>query len=265
MDLCPSQLQAVRVIRGYDRISGAVATMAREFCLTTLVIAVVAAIAAVGSTVFAGLSLTMLARQTKSLSDQVRLQIEQANVLAEQTQLQAGQYEILASATELQFNLNVMIRLQEVLFSIADDEDSRKKVWGILPGQERPQMAEDALLDVVAMALKACDRLPHFASNLDDWKSYTEYVMENSPSLRARALANPKWWPEITPYAGRAQRISSRSNPSGSRVADHQVKTAKMLIEHERATGQEAPDAARRVAEAAPEASADLNSAPTID
>ena len=108
---------------------------------------------------------------------------------------------------ELQFNLNVMVCLQEVLLTIADDEDSRKEIWGDLPGHGRPQMAGDAVLDVIEMALKACDRLPHFASNLDDWKSYTEYVMTNSPSLRNRAISNPTWWPEVTPYALKTQTL----------------------------------------------------------
>jgi hypothetical protein len=36
------------------------------------------------------------------------------------------------------------------------------EVWGDLPENKRPQMAADTLLDVVEMALKACDRLPHF-------------------------------------------------------------------------------------------------------
>lgn len=210
------------------------------------------------------MALRMLARQTKSLSDQVRLQSQQTNALAEQTKLQAGQYEILASATELQFNLNVMVRLQDVLFNIAD-ESSRKEVWGSLPGQERPQMAGDAMLDVIEMALKACDRLPHFASNLEDWKSYTEYVMKNSPALRARALSNPKWWPEITPYAERAQRLPSPSSLDSTTVTDAQVKAAKMLIEHNRVTSQETPEAVRKVAETAPEVSADANSSPSTD
>ena len=176
----------------------------------------------------------MLAKQTKSLSDQVRLQTEQTGALAKQTELQAGQYDILASSTELQFNLNVMVRLQDVLFGIADDEDSRKEIWGDLPDSERPQVATDALLDVIAMALKACKRLPNFASNLDDWKSYTEYVMANSPLLRERALAHPKWWPEVTPYAKEAQPQPSSSSQGSTHIrADAQIKATKPTAKHD--------------------------------
>lgn len=172
--------------------------------MAALIIAIIATLAALGSTLFAGVSLRMLARQTESLSEQVRLQIKQTDALARQTELQVGQHEILASSTELQFNLNVMIRLQEVLAYISEDDASRNEVWGDLPDGKRPQQAADALLDVIEMALKACERLPNFASNEDDWHSYTEYVMTSSSSLRKRALSNPEWWPEITPYAGRA-------------------------------------------------------------
>ena len=112
--------------------------------MAALIIAIFATVAALGSAIFAGFSLRMLVRQTgslsdqvrlqseqtKSLSDQVRLQSEQTSQLAKQTELQAEQYKILAASTELQFNLNVMIRLQEVLFTIADDENSRNEVWG---------------------------------------------------------------------------------------------------------------------------------------
>ena len=202
--------------------------------LAALIIAIVATVAALASTTFAGISLRMFASQTKSLSDQVRLQVQQTDALAVQTGLQAGQYEILASATELQFNLNVMVRLQEILFNVADDEASRNEVWGNLPGFERPQMAEDALLDVIAMALKACNRLPHFASNLDDWKSYTEYVIANSPSLRARALSNPQWWPEVMPYAEQAQAPPSTSSHDDGVTTPEAVRKVAEAIRQEK-------------------------------
>ena len=225
--------------------------------MAALAIAVVAAIAAVGSTIFTGISLRMLASQTKSLRSQVQLQIQQTDSLARQTELQTGQYEILASATELQFNLDVMIRLQDVLFNIADDETSRNEVWGDRPDSRRPQMAADALLDVVEMALKACERLPHFASNLDDWKSYTEYVITNSPSLRARALSNPAWWPEITPYAEKAQALPSPSGHDDGVISSPQIKAAKTIVDYDKATGRKTSEAVRRAARATPPISND--------
>jgi hypothetical protein len=115
--------------------------------------------------------------QTKSLADQVRLQNEQTNELAKQTQLQAEQYVIVAASTELQFNLNVMIRLQEILSIIAENENSRNEIWGDLEDGRKEALDGDALLDVIEMALKACERLPNFAPNEEDWSSYTEYVM----------------------------------------------------------------------------------------
>lgn len=197
--------------------------------METLVVAIVTTLAALGSAVFAGVSLRMLARQTRHLSDQVKLQADQTMALGKQTELQAGQYEILAAATELQFNLDVMVRLQEVLLAVADDDASHNEIWGDSPENRRPQMAGDAVLDVVAMALKACDRLPHFASNVEDWKSYTEYVMATSPSLRSRALSNPEWWPEITPYAENA--ISSCSEPMTPAEEDQSSKENESAVD----------------------------------
>jgi hypothetical protein len=187
--------------------------------LDALIVSIVAAVAALGSAAVAILSLRMVAgqtkslsdqvqlqaKQTKSLSDQVQLQAEQTAELVKQTELEAEQYKIVAASTELQFNLNVMIRLQEILFAISDDKASRKAVWGDMPDGRREVVAGDALLDVVEMALKACERLPNFASNEEDWSSYTEYIMTSRPSIRTRVLDNPKWYPEITPYAKKAQ------------------------------------------------------------
>jgi hypothetical protein len=187
--------------------------------MAALIVAIASAIAAAGSAIFAGCSWNMLGKQTKSLADQlllqyeqtrsladqVRLQGEQTNELVKQTQLQAEQYKVVASSTELQFNLNVMIRLQEVLFIIAKHDESRNEIWGDLEDGRQEILDGDALLDVIEMALKACERLPNFASNEEDWSSYTEYVMANSRSVRERAMSLPKQWPEITPYAVAAE------------------------------------------------------------
>jgi hypothetical protein len=218
--------------------------------LAALIIAIFATLAALASTIFAGVSLRMLARQTKSLSDQVRLQIKQTDALAKQTELQAGKYEILASSTELQFNLNVMVRLQEVLANIAEDDASRNEVWGDLPDGKRPRQAADALLDVIEMALKACERLPNFTSNEDDWHSYTEYVMANSSSLRVRALSNPEWWPEITPYANKARTQSAPSSDYNGTVTDAQIKAAKVLTDYDQAAARDSTEAVHKTAEA---------------
>jgi hypothetical protein len=175
----------------------------------TIWIAVIAAIAAIGSTVFAGISLRMLSRQTKALSRQVKLQRKQSKAMAIQNNLQHAQYEVVAAATELQFNLDVMVRLQDVLLAVADHEDAHSAIWGVSNDNLRPQMSGDAILDVLSMALKACDRLPHFASNEADWSSYVDHVMGRSSSLRARVLENPEWWPEVVPYAERMEEADA--------------------------------------------------------
>jgi hypothetical protein len=199
----------------------------------------------------------MLASQTRSLADQVRLQVQQTDVLAKQTELQAEQYEILASATELQFNLDVMVRLQDVLFTVADDDASYSEVWGDLADNRRPKMAGDALLDVVAMALKACARLPNFASNVDDWKSYTEYLVANSSSLRARALAHPEWWPEVTPYAQKAHAPSGPPSSEGPVVIAAQIRAARTIVDYDKTAGRKTSRSVRKVANSVPRDIAD--------
>jgi hypothetical protein len=159
--------------------------------LTTLVIAIVAAVAAFISTVFTGMSVRYLAKQTQTLADQNRL---------------------MYAASELTFNLDVMVRLQEVLFHVANDESTYQEVWGGSQENRRPQVAGEAVLDVLSMALKACERLPGFASNESDWSSYAEYVMATSPALRKRVLEHPEWWPEVTPFAERAQESAAANN-----------------------------------------------------
>jgi hypothetical protein len=70
------------------------------------------------------------------------------------------------------------------------------------------------VLDVLEMALKACERLPGFASNEDDWSSYTEYVMTASPSLRTKVLLHQDWWPELLNYARDAEAKARAGLPS---------------------------------------------------
>jgi len=135
-----------------------------------------AAIAAIGSMLFA-------AFQTRSLATQTKL---------------------LRASSELSFNLAVMVRLQEVLFEIADDRQSREMIWPDDDGlNARAGVATQSLLDVLSMAIAAVDRLPGFSRNSDDWSSYTEFVLGQSPATRRLALDNPEWWPEVTPYAHR--------------------------------------------------------------
>ncbi|MEV0803817.1 hypothetical protein AB0I34_39410 [Kribbella sp. NPDC050281] len=163
--------------------------------MTALVIAIVAAVAAFMSTVFTGMSVRFLAKQTQALADQNRL---------------------MYAASELTFNLDVMVRLQEVLLHVADDESTYQEVWGSSEENRRPQVAGEAVLDVLSMALKACNRLPGFASNESDWSSYAEYVMATSPALRKRAMDHPDWWPEVTPFADKAMNATTYADNSSS-------------------------------------------------
>src|SRR4051794_32889255 len=104
----------------------------------------------------------------------------------------AWQTRLLSASSELSFNLAVMVRLQEILFEIADHEPSRGHVWPEDDGLNgRPGVATQSLLDVISMALAAVDRLPGFSRNGEDWKSYADFFLVQSPAARKLALDNP--------------------------------------------------------------------------
>jgi hypothetical protein len=81
-----------------------------------LIIAIAAAVAAIISALFTGMSVRYLASQTR--------------VLTEQAKLQSDQTRLMYAASELTFNLDVMVRLQEVLLHVADDDAIHKEIWG---------------------------------------------------------------------------------------------------------------------------------------
>lgn len=145
--------------------------------------------------------------QTRLAAEQTRLQTQQASYVAEQTRLLATQAETESSAAELNFNLDIMTRLQEVLWQVADHEPTWQHVWGDSPGPDspdcrRPGLGVWALLDVLSMALAACDRLPRFSRNQIDWVQYALDSLHQSPNLLKEALEVGKtYWPEMYPLA----------------------------------------------------------------
>jgi hypothetical protein len=132
-------------------------------------------------------------------------------VLFIQTLVGQESFKLSASAAELSFNLDVMARNQDVNFIAAEDPDCYKYVWKEeLKGKELPapgskvEQCGDAILDVLSMAIAAVDQMPGFSRNRgDDWARYTAYVMDSSPNLRNRVLAQKGWWPELEKYAKR--------------------------------------------------------------
>lgn len=149
--------------------------------MAALVVAIAVAVATIAASVFAGISMLISARQTKHMY----------------------------AATELTFNLEVMMRLDDTLTHISTDEDLQAYIWREREGNTHREVAGDRLLDVIAMALKAVERLPGFQTNDEDWYSYATYVMSSSDVLRRRVLENPAWWSELLPFAQDLQAESS--------------------------------------------------------
>jgi hypothetical protein len=141
-------------------------------------IAVIAVVIATGSMIFAGLQTRILARQAAELT----------------------------STSQVSYNLQVLVRLEEILFQIGDDPASHAYAWG--PGSitnQRPELAVEALLDVVVAAKAALVRLPgparkDWVEYEAAWDSYINYIVNNSPGVRARLLVHPDWWPELASF-----------------------------------------------------------------
>jgi hypothetical protein len=149
--------------------------------------------------------------QTRELALQRKELVLTRRELARAAKAQTKQAKMSAEATELTFNLGVMIRLQEVLYKIADHEQSFAYVWEAESSRpkenSREQLSAHAMLDVLSMAIAAARRLPEFSRNAaEDWKDYIEYALTNSPALLNEVLANPTWWPELKPFAEEVER-----------------------------------------------------------
>jgi hypothetical protein len=179
-----------------------------------------AAVGTIVTLVFFGLQLRIQRQASTSslaaLSAQINAQTEQTKQLAEQAQAQTKQARIAAAAAELTVNLGVMVRLQEVLYEIADDEDTWKYVWGGSPSIpadppappgppdppdcRRPILGTWAMLDVLSIALTAAEQLPDFSRNAaDDWVQYSLDTLGQSVNLR-NALGSDEgkaYWPEL--------------------------------------------------------------------
>lgn len=209
--------------------------------VVTAVATVAAAIGTLATLIFFGLQLRA---QSRAIADQREASTNGLEVLTSQLRMQTKQAEIEAAAAELSVNLGVMIRLQEVLYGIADDEDSHKHIWGDpppsgFPDCRRPVLGVWAMLDVMSIALTASERLPDFSRNAaEDWIQYGLDTLDQSPNVR-QELGEPHglvYWPELRKVleaynAGArkhadynswlAQRNEQDAGPSGEGVAQN--------------------------------------------
>jgi hypothetical protein len=162
--------------------------------MTTLMVAVIAAAAAVGSTIFTGISLRMLASQTRSFSDQVRLQANQTKSLMKQTELQAEQYKILAKQTEennrltkANVSLNISTMMHRLSTVLLDNPELRTYIYDDCPLPSREPLRSQVLLmaemflDLMTMTI---DHKPVFSpSDYRCWCRYFRCLLKKSPSL----------------------------------------------------------------------------------
>lgn len=131
-----------------------------------------------------------------------------------QTRKLAQQTELMRASSELSFNLEVMVRLQDVLFAIADHGPSHSLLWGDTDENLRPQVSVQAMLDLLSMANAAVGLIPNFSRDKkDDWESYSLHVAKASLALRDEVRSHPDWWPEVTPFVARVCRELGETEP----------------------------------------------------
>jgi hypothetical protein len=172
------------------------------------------------------------------------------------------------STGELEFNLSVMVRLQDVLWQVSDHPASFDFVWARQESaapveNSREHAALMALLDILSLALAAVDRLPDFSRNGEDWRSYTRYVLDTFPNVRREAGQHPDWWPELAglvdgtattspcswhPVAALARRSSGSGSPPDFRppLARGTIDSAGPGVATAQTAGPEASRGTRR-------------------
>ena len=134
-------------------------------------LAIVAVIAAVGSVIFAG-----------------------------------WQTSISQATAELQVETAVVTSLDDLLFKVANNPAYRRAVWGARAEEDHSQVAPQAIANLLQVGLTAVGRLPGFQTNEKSWHSYTQDMLEHSPSVLKEILNHRTWWPEVTPIADDVKR-----------------------------------------------------------
>lgn len=159
--------------------------------MAALIVAVIAAVAAAGSTIVAGISLKMLGSQTKSLMRQTELQAEQYRILA-------GQTEENNKLTSANVSLNISIMMHRLSSLLLENPRLRKYIYDDcpLPSSEplRPQVliVAEMFLDLMTMTI---DHRPVFSpSDYDCWCRYFSDLLKKSPSLRYWYAETRDWY-----------------------------------------------------------------------
>jgi len=143
-------------------------------------LAIVAVIAAVGSVIFAG-----------------------------------WQTSISRATAELQVETAVVTRLDDLLFKVAGDPAYCRAVWGEHAEEGHPQVAPQAIANMLQVGLTAVHRLPGFQDNKESWDSYTKDMLEHSPGVLQEIINHRTWWPEVTPIADGVKRAQEQSAADG--------------------------------------------------
>jgi hypothetical protein len=126
------------------------------------------------------------------------------------------QIRISRATAELQVETAVVTRLDDLLFKVADDPAYRRAVWGEHAEEDHPQVAPQAIANLLQVGLTAVHRLPGFQSNKESWDSYTKDMLEHSPGVLEEILNHRTWWPAVTPIADDVKRRQGAQEQSAA-------------------------------------------------
>jgi hypothetical protein len=198
-------------VRSNERIVLNQFPVVREGKVLQTLLTALAILIAVGSLIFSGLQTRILAKQTA----------------------------VLTVTSKLSYQFQVITQLEQILFEIADDADSHAHAWSQgSTMNRRPEVAVEALLDVLASAKGATPQLPGFEKYEPDWDSYISFTLENGPGVRAKLLAHPDWWPELDSFARRIRDEQQSGAHTNGRLADNTFVQAVQILGRPRSVKQ---------------------------
>ncbi|MFI1409402.1 hypothetical protein ACH4Y0_05650 [Streptomyces sp. NPDC020707] len=145
----------------------------------------VGTVSAIGGLIGLIVSLLFLAKQTKVVSEQVRIS------------------NVINGTTGVDTSLG---NLREIYFKMLEYPGTRAYFYDNKPcpeqGEERERILilTEMLADVLETGLMATRRIPETES-YDDWRDYCRFLLEHSPTLRDIVAEHPLWWRELRSHS----------------------------------------------------------------
>ncbi|MFF0066546.1 hypothetical protein ACFYRC_34460 [Streptomyces sp. NPDC005279] len=141
----------------------------------------VTTVSALGGLLGLIVSLMFLAKQTKAVSEQVRM----GNVINGTTGIDA----CLNNVREIYFKMLEYPGMRAYFYDNKPCPDQGEE-------RERILIMTEVLADVLETGLMATRRIPETES-YEDWRDYCRFILEHSPAMRSTVAEHPLWWREL--------------------------------------------------------------------